>query len=139
MATTRFLNLDLDLEAEASLQPIVDAWRDRAYSLREGLDDWPETSATFELDGSSVSNDPDALLAEFCDLVEQLPEPARRLWDEATKRDFNFGFDSGLEPHWSHWTLSAESVARVAAIGGSITMTVYAVPPDDLAANESPA
>jgi len=61
-------------------------------------------SAHFELTGSGivrsgasqsgVSKEADRLIRRFVSLVEQLPRPARRLWNQADSREFNIGIEA---------------------------------------------
>ncbi len=126
--TTRFLNVDLDVEGPEPLGPLTQALLPIAFALHEE-DSEHEGRETYELSDPDphTEADPNAIIRHFCDALADLPERARRLWQNATTRDFNVGFDSGLTPHCSQWSIEADTVSKVAALGGRIVVTVYAV------------
>ncbi len=126
--TTSFLKVDHDDEAPEPIGPHTQAHSSIAYALHE---DHSERGgcARYELSDPDPDTqaDPSAIIRQFCDALTALPEPARRLWQKATTRDFNLGFASGLTPHWSQWPIDADTVSKVAALGARIVVTVYAV------------
>ncbi len=74
----------------------------------------------------------DAILEAYCDLLEPLGGHARAIWDGCSRKSFNLGFESwGAPPRGSicqEQRIAADTVARIAALRGCITVSVYAVP-----------
>ena len=72
-----------------------------------------------------TSAEADTVLRQLCALVERLPPAARACWDACLQRDFNLGFAgaAGRTPHESR--VGTDTLARVAALGGTVTITVY--------------
>ncbi len=71
----------------------------------------------------------DATIRAFCALLEALPEVERRLWNDATVRDFNIGVQGGEEPRCTEFVLAARTVQAVSALNARIVFSVYA--PDE--------
>lgn len=123
MSNIQFLNIDLDIESEEDISPIIREWGERISVHRnEFLGD--RYFGTFETLRSGVSE----IIKEYFDLVEGLSPSARAVWDAAEKRVFDFGYESGTQPGNFHSEISAECVARLAKIGGSVVVTIYPVP-----------
>ncbi|MCZ6836678.1 MAG: hypothetical protein O7G85_12950 [Planctomycetota bacterium] len=128
-----FITIDLDLESERDLQPILDAFSPTAFVLhhaRTGDLDF----ARLEMDGLEIEKDPDVALNKFCELVEALPADLREQWDQCSKRILDLGYDSGDErpERGCHWTLiQSETIARLARNGFALGFSLYPVPPED--------
>jgi hypothetical protein len=124
---TRFLNLDLDIEAPFDLAPLVAALGENVFELHTG----PTRNgfeSHLELAGESIQpGGADTAITAFVGLLSQLPPDARQLWDRATRRDFNIGIQGGLTPHAFEIGLSRDVLAVVAALGARVVVTVYAV------------
>ncbi len=121
MKTIEFLNIDLDIESESSLQPIIDGFGDSVtvmYNICEG----DRYKASFEL---ADVGEPEQLLNRYAALVEALDETQRQCWDQCTKRVFDMGFDSGHTPNNFHSPISAAAIANLCRIDGSIVVTIY--------------
>jgi hypothetical protein len=58
-------------------------------------------------------------------LVQALPKEARQQWDNATTRTFDVGIQAGKSPTVYEMRLTRQTVSAVAAVGGSIQITVY--------------
>lgn len=122
--TIHFMNVDFDVLSGSPLQPLATAFG-RAVSVlyvgREGR----LYGAHFEL-ADSYEKDADALMQEFVDLVRGLPPNVRKLWNGAKSRNFNVGIQSALKPHCHELRLTAETLAAVARVRGSVVITTYA-------------
>jgi hypothetical protein len=122
---THFLNVDLEIYSSSDLQPLVDALGKKALVLYVGKFERTYQAA---LEVTKLTRDADSTIREFCRLIEALPRPAKKLWKDAKKRDFNIGFEARHKPHASGFVLSAEAVKQAAAVEAQIVITVYAPP-----------
>jgi len=115
-----FLNVDLDLESREPLRRLAEAlpllivmsstrMRGKYVMSLEGA--WP----TLPLDGT---------LRRLAKMISSLSGDARRLWQQASKRSFNIGVACGSRcaPPFS---ISSTMVEAIAALGGSVEVTLY--------------
>jgi hypothetical protein len=118
-----FLNVDVDVFSRTPLDPLTAALGKQIlvnYVGREGR----RYSAHFSLyDPRSA----DVAIRRLARLIMKLPTPARRLWDQASKRVFNVGFQSGLRPHSFESEISSAAVEAAVRLRASIAVTIYAV------------
>lgn len=120
---TCFLNVDLDILATVSLEPLVAALGQRVfvhYVGREGRRFGAHVSR------SSYGQTADKLTRELCGLIRRLPRGPRRLWDNALSREFNVGVQAGLRPHSHEVRISENTLSLVAGLRGSVVLTTYA-------------
>jgi hypothetical protein len=124
---TCFLNVDLDVEAPYDLASFVEALGEKVFDLHTGpLEAGFQTH--LELSGEAIRHeDAEAAISGFVKLLTQLAPDTKRLWDGATKRDFNIGIQGGTKPHAFVFALLPQTLAAVAHLGARVVMTVYAV------------
>ena len=61
----------------------------------------------------------------MCGMVEKLSPKARMLWESANRRDFDIGVE-GVDGQMSaRISISPKSVQQIAAVGGTLSVTVY--------------
>jgi hypothetical protein len=121
-----FLNVDLDVEAPFDLGPLVEALGDRVSNMYTGPG-LVGFETHLELSGDLVMpSDADVAVRGFVSIVSTLPPSARRLWDDATRKEFNIGIQAGSTPPKLEIALESETVADVARLGARIGITVYA-------------
>ena len=119
-SVTHFLNVDLDIYSRSNLRPLVDAFGKNVIDLhtdRVGSLYW------VLLEVSADAGTVDATIRKFCRLIRALAPTQRRLWNKATRRDFNIGIQSDVEGNTFH--VEAETVKAAAAVGARIVITVY--------------
>jgi|GEM_PF-901681 len=121
-----FLNLDLDIDSPDDLRPLVLALGPSAYSLER-----PDGRASFELNRPVAPLSPEPLILDFVRLVADLPPAARSVWDRASRRVFDIGFQSGVLPPQETHRLAPETLSAIAAIGAELAVTIYAIDPAD--------
>ena len=121
-----FLNVDLELESEGSMDALVAALEPVAYSLER-----PAGLACFELTAAIDQQTPEPLIQEFARLIAALPTQARAEWDRASRRVFDIGLQSGRQPFQEAHRLQPETLEAVLAIGAEIAITIYALDPAD--------
>jgi hypothetical protein len=118
-----FLNVDVDVFSRTPLDALTAALGKQIlinYVGREGR----RYSAHFSLYHPRSA---DAAIRRLARVIMKLPTRARRLWDQASKRVFNVGFQSGLRPHSLESEISSAAVEAAAGIRASIAVTIYAV------------
>ena len=122
---THFLNVDLDLWASFSLEPLVNA-----FGTKVGIHHVGRHKRTYHahLDLARLTKDADSTIRAFCKLITGLPPDARALWNVVKIRDFNIGVQAGTKPYSQVFELSAETVKAVADLGARVVFTVYSVP-----------
>src|SRR5262245_47215933 len=105
--STKFLNVDLDIWANRSLRPLVDALGRRVVVLFVGKEG-RRYGAHLEL--SAALKDPNRILSRFVEHVHDLPRPARALWNGASVRAFNVGIQAATQPHSFELQLEPETL-----------------------------
>jgi len=127
MSKITFLNIDLDIESLVDITPIVKEWRKRTAVFRhEEVDGVFYGSFETAYDGGyGVSK----IIDEYVSLIEGLSPTSRKIWDQAQKREFDFGYESGSKPNNFHSRIEADYVNKLANLGGIIVITIY--PPEE--------
>jgi hypothetical protein len=126
-AEASFLNVDLDVEAPYDLAPFVEALGAQVFDLHTGpLGTGFQTH--LELSGKAIMpKDAETAIQGFVALLTRLASDAKRLWDGATKRDFNIGIQGGTKPPAFETVLLPQTLAAVASLGARIVITTYAL------------
>lgn len=121
MLATSFANIDLDIESAHDITPLVEFWGEELIVFRLEQDDgvW---FGTFETSEETA----EAIVEKYYRLVSDLTPDLRSIWDRATKKVFDFGFNAGPEPHMYQFSVSHEAISKLSSIGGSIAVTIYA-------------
>jgi hypothetical protein len=117
-----FLNVDLDIHSAAPLEPLVAAFGRAAYALYVGREGRSH-SAHLELAG--MPRNPDHAIRRFVALIDKLPRPARRIWNQARIREFNIGIEAGMarDTYLAH--VDADTISAIARVNARIGITVY--------------
>jgi hypothetical protein len=126
MARTQFVNTDLDVVTRRDPAPLI------AMLRALGVPPLNEPSTredgawfiNFEIAGRSAT--PESTVITIVDAIEKLTGEAREIWYVATTRELHLGFDGGDEPRVFSEALSSETLARAAAAGLSLRITLYA-------------
>src|SRR5580658_9001966 len=115
---THFLNVDLDIYSRSNLQPLVDAFGDKVIVLH--TDRVGRLYRAFLEENTSRRGSPtvDTTIRKLCRLIRALTPAQRRLWNKATRRDFNVGIQSDVEGNT--FQIEAETVKAAAAAGARI-------------------
>jgi len=122
---TYFLNVDLDVFARSSLEPLAEAFGSKVFQLYVGRHG-RNYGAHFEL-RASPGRGADALIVGLVQLVKSLPRSVRTIWNEAYRRDFNIGIQGGLEPRVYELPLKPETLKLVSSVNARVVVTVYGV------------
>ncbi|GAB2600301.1 hypothetical protein [Spirosoma areae] len=124
-----YLNTDLILLAPYDLAPLAEALMSHGVlvSLYVGPGQNGLWSATFETTGSC--SEPDLNIGVMLMAIDALDEPSRKLWAACTSREFDIGYECGDEPRVFSQHLSTAILARIAAVGARVVITLYAAEP----------
>jgi hypothetical protein len=123
-----FLNVDLELESNESLDRIAQEFGDRVHVLHNGpLQDIPYLLALEVYAGDD--HDPESIVEAFCDLIEDLSPKSKTSWRKCTARRFDIGIESGTGVAKRFGalcvSLSPETLKRVSALSAEAVITVY--------------
>ncbi|MBD2576598.1 hypothetical protein [Oscillatoria sp. FACHB-1406] len=136
---THFLNVDLEVTSDRNLQVLADAFGEKArYHLSSG--EAPgETLATFEIGLDELEmaactpqkrndgGEADAKIRKFCSLIRELKGEAKEVWETASSKTFDLGYEGGLSPHYYLSNLSPETMGKIAEVGASLKVTIYPI------------
>jgi hypothetical protein len=75
---------------------------------------------------------PEPTITAFLAAVEALDPPARAAWARCSHRIFDVAYDCGTRPHAVRHDLSAGTLARLAAVNGTLRLTLYPLDPRDI-------
>lgn len=123
-----FLNVDLELESNTSLDALAQEFGDKVHVLHNGpIQDIPYLLAVEIYEGDDA--DPNSIVDAFCDLIEDLSPKAKALWKKATLRCFDIGIESGTAENKKFsalcLSLSPSTLKRITALSAEIVITVY--------------
>ena len=127
----QFINVDLDLE---SGKPLDYLCLELSTSDIHHLHCEPSGrgySARLECANGGDSCEPDSIINQFCDAIEQLDERASAEWQAANFRCFDLGYETtGSDQRWCT-ALRHHTLSRVVSIGASIAFTAYPKNPSE--------
>lgn len=89
-----------------------------------GRHDKKKFIASFELDVPGRTME--ATLRKFVKVIRGLPPSARKLWDEATQREFNAGFQAELRPHSHEASVGPRTLQALVELNARLAFTIYA-------------
>ena len=75
---------------------------------------------------------PEAHIVAYLTAVEALEPPARAAWARCSQRVFDVAYDCGMRPHAVRHSLSTGTLARLAAVGGELKLTLYPLDPREI-------
>ena len=120
MNETTFLNIDLDIESEVDILPIVNSFKKSVTVMRHEFID-EKFYGSFE----TGFTEPNEIIEEYTRLVDNLNADERLIWDQCNIKRFDIGFESGLLPNAFHSIISSKSVNLLSSIGATIVITIY--------------
>jgi hypothetical protein len=125
---TAFLNVDVDVFAKYPLEPLAAGLGDDVslhYVGRGGR-------GLFQLHFALYSpKNADSAIRGLAKVIGSLPRSSRRLWNNSSRRVFNLGFQGGFKPYGREFDITEEAVALIAALGGTVKVTIYVAPAVD--------
>lgn len=128
----RIPRTDLDLDSPGDLTPLAVQFERRgivvARPLTRGKQDW---FCGFALPSDDGGDGPESQITAALTVIESLDADLRAVWEACSLRLFDIGFDGGREPFHLQHGLSPATLARLAAVGGTLRITLYAVEEPD--------
>jgi hypothetical protein len=122
MEQVEFLNIDLDLESNSDLSPIIQEFGDNLIVMNNKKEKGLH-KVSFELAG--LNGDPDYLFEKYFKLIDGLSEGGKGLWDGCNKKVFDLGFESGENSGGLQAELPQSIVNKLASLSATIAITVY--------------
>lgn len=120
MSEIKFLNIDLDIESQDDISPVVKEFSSKLTVMRndhsKGM-----YYASFET-GYSEENE---IIEEYVNIIEGLSPEARAIWNNCLKKEFDFGYEGGDKPNDFRSKIRAKSIELLAKVSGSVTVTIY--------------
>lgn len=129
-----YLNTDLDLVSPDDPTSLVTALE--SGGLMRALHPPSESDGRWfvmfeaEEDGPT-SREPQTHIAAMLTAIEALSGPQRAAWDRCPKRELNLGFDRSAEQQTLAAAIPPAMLARMAAAGVSLQLTLYPHGDDD--------
>lgn len=120
-----FLNLDLELESSEELVALEEELRSGAYVLYSGPAPEGYRLALEPLIAGTLNGDSSSCTEHFLSRLEGLSGTARAEFVGCHSRVFDYGFDGGLEANPIRTDLSRGTLARMAALGIDVRITIY--------------
>jgi hypothetical protein len=128
-----YLNTDLDLTSADELTALAAAFAAAGvFPLHVTRGEDGQWYACFETEEQHSGPEPN--IAAMLAAIEALTPPLRCVWAGCLRREFNIGYDCGLEPWAFNQGLSAELLGRMAVVGASLRVTLY---PEQGTANQA--
>jgi hypothetical protein len=123
MPALQFCNVDLDIESESDLAVLKSELGRHVVALPGG----PVNSGSFllRLETAAQFDDPDDTICGFCSLLEQLSVKGKRSWRSAYKKEFDIGYELIQAQYVSKFSLRAETLKRISALGATLGVTIY--------------
>lgn len=122
--TICYLNTDLDLISAVDLSALAAALETcGVFPLHVSRVDDGQWRATFET--KRQFTEPESNIAAMLTAVESLTKSMRAAWAACKLRDFNIGYDCGVQPWAFNQGLSSELLWRMAKAGASMRITLY--------------
>ena len=135
-----FINLDLELKSNESVQPLMKELEDKVslthpggfdelgmmelktYKTIEGKD--IDLYTTFD-DSEDEIGGADIFINEFCELLENLSAHSRMIWEKCELKEFDLGYQGGNTQKTFRTRIQSSTIKRCAKLGASILFTVY--------------
>lgn len=126
---TAFLNVDVSVFAKYPLEPLAAALGDDVFIHYIGRVGRGLFQLHFALSlGLPGPRTADSAIRGLVRKIRSLPRSPRRLWNNASRRVFDLGFQGGFKPHCRAFDVTDEAVAAIAALGGTMKVTIYPAP-----------
>jgi len=121
MEPARFLTIDLDMRSRSSLTPLALAWP-QAYQ--------PSNDSRWLIMNAFVADTAENAAKNLLGHIAKLKRKALGSWKRAHRRIFDIGVQAGGPGRaFEEVRLSADTLRRIAAVGGTIQVTIYPAEP----------
>ena len=122
MEQVEFLNIDLDLESDSDLSPIIQEFGENLIVLNNKKEKGFH-KVSFELAG--LNGDPDYLFEKYFILIDGLSEVGKGLWQGCSKKMFDLGFESGENSGGLQTELPQSIINKLSSLGATVAITIY--------------
>jgi len=113
----------LEIESKSSLRSLAREFGDRVLVMFSGRIGG-QNCLYVEIAG--ISRSQNRIANAFCDLIEGLSEKNRGVWDEAQRKEFDFGYEARLSSERAnHFKIKSGTLRRMAKLGASVAVTLY--------------
>jgi hypothetical protein len=123
-----FLNVDLELESNTSLDALAQEFGDRVHVLHNGAHGDTAHLLALEIYAGD-DNDPESIIEAFCDLIEELSPKGKAVWKKCSLRRFDIGIESGtgIAKRFGALCLSLSPaiLKRISTLAAEAVITVY--------------
>ena len=139
---TSYRTTDLVLYSAEDLTALAASLEARGLDVRDGprwIDEteWfriaePQWYWRFQVGREGPYDDPEPEVAVLLAAVEALDPPTREAWAGCSQRVFDLAYDCGTSPFSVRHDLSPGTLSRLAAAGGLLRITLYALDPSEI-------
>lgn len=139
--TTHYLTTNLDLYSAEDLTALAAELDRLGFAVARPLIRFTrEWFCGFSLRRDAEFDEPESQIVAMLAIIETLDPPFRSAWGGCSVRVFDIGYDCGREPFFIRQELSTGTLARLAAVGATLRVTLYAVAKsgEDAAGGEAP-
>lgn len=130
----KFVAVDVDVRSRRSLAPLLAVWphAQTPGRVNQRAPRWlVQSGLTAPTARYRTRDTADFRVNDLVRVIEALPKPARRCWDQATHRTFDIGIEGPAEPgRGAGIPVSQRTIEAVARVSGRIVITVYPPGPD---------
>jgi len=131
---TSYRNTDLDLTSPRDLTALAAGLETRGLELMRRVTQITDKEWFCGFSwGGEWFDEPEQSIGAMLAAIEALDPPLRSTWAGCSLRVFDLGYDCGKRPFAFHQELSAEILARLAAVGATLRFTLYSDPESDRA------
>ena len=125
MSEPHFMNADLEIESDSSLNLLEREFGERVVVLYSGR--IKRRHCLFlELARFTRSWKPAKVIHGLCALVEELSPAGRKAWDKARRKALDLGYEARFKStRCNQFALQPDTVLRVAGLGASLAVTFY--------------
>ncbi|MGD9209950.1 MAG: hypothetical protein PVI90_04210 [Desulfobacteraceae bacterium] len=126
MKETNYINVDLEIESNEDLSPIIDEFGNDIIVL---YNDYNKSNNTYTLVAESTFDykfrNPDELINCFYFKINKFSSETRRLWDNCNQRVFNIGYGCILTTVKYESEIKSLTIKNVSELGAAIKITIY--------------
>ena len=120
-----YLNVDLELSSNTTLEPIIEAFGDRVVVLHHRVHDGAHFAA---FESADQFDHPEPAIRELCGLATGLAGSARSGWESCTKRVLDLGFNCGHSPRCYQVALSPGALRLINDLEITLALSLYPPP-----------
>jgi len=124
MSEIQFLNVDLELESKNDIGLLVGELAKKAILLNYDKDDYRQSA---RIEANTDIKTADQAINHLCEQLESCSRNALKQWLTCSKRTFDIGFNSGVQPKCFNQAIKSDTLLRISAIDAGIEITIYPV------------